>query len=209
MLKKLNRELTTREKFLLLILALIMIGAAYYFYVYEPSISQIKRLEQKQADLELEITEDEVKMEEIQKMKKEMDSIVEGTPEYTYMPSYNYEKQEISYLQDILTASTKEYHINFSKISRDKDQLRRKFSLSFTVSGYEDAKKIIKELEGSDIRCIIGDMSVGFDKSGKGDNEVDKDLFEKDITIDCSATFYETVYDAVEDLELPADGKSK
>ena len=195
MLKKLNRELTTREKFLLLILALIMIGAAYYFYVYEPSISQIKRLEQKQADLELEITEAEVKMEEIQKMKKEMDSIVEGTPEYTYMPSYNYEKQEISYLQDILTASTKEYHINFS--------------LSFTVSGYEDAKKIIKELEGSDIRCIIGDMSVGFDKSGKGDNEVDKDLFEKDITIDCSATFYETVNDAVEDLELPADGKSK
>ena len=209
MLKKLNRELTTREKILLLILALILIGAAYYLYVYEPSISQLNKLEQKQADIEVEITEAEAKLEEIQSMKKEMDSIVEGSPEYTYMPSYNYEKQEISYLQDILTSSTKEYNINFSKISRDREQLRRKFSLSFTVSGYEAAEKIIKELEGSDIRCIIGDMSVSFDEAKKGDIEVNTDLFDKDININCSATFYETVYGGIEDLELPASGKSK
>lgn len=209
MFKKLSRELTVKEKTLLFILILMLLGAAYYFFVYEPAVSQLSELEQKHEEIEEDITKAEAKLQEIKSMKKEMDSLEEGSPEYTYMPSYNYEKEEIAFLQGILAAQTKKYNISFSKITRDGEQLRRKFSLTFTASGYNAAEKIVEELEGSDIRCIIGDMSVSFSEPENGDNEVNTDLFDKDINISCTATFYETTYGGKKDSELPADGKSK
>lgn len=203
MIKKFNREFSTKEKILLLVLALIIIVAVYYYFVFQPAVSQISKLDAKAETLNEEIVEASAMMSEIELMRTEMDTIKEGTREYTYMPSYNYEKQEIDFLQNILSLQTKEYNISFSKITRDKNQLRRKFSLKFTASDYDAAEAIINQLEKSEIRCIIGDMSVSFDDS-------QEDIFEGEVGVTCSATFYETVYGGIEDSELPkANGNSR
>lgn len=201
MLKKLNRVFTTREKVLLLALSIIILGAIYYLSIYQPTNDKVKIWKREKESLEEQLVIADKRASQIANMKSEMEGLESRGLTPSFMPSYNAERQELEFLHDILSTNSTEYQANFSTVTRDGNQIRRNFSLSFAANNYSQALNVISSLENSSIRCLIGDMSIS-SQSGSG-------LLNGPVNVNCVATFYETMYEGTEDSDLPGDSKKK
>lgn len=192
-MKLLTRDFTTREKVLLAILLVVIIVAAYYLFVYRTIDDQIMSLESQNQTLESQLTIATAQVQRLQAMSEELGNDVLRS----YMPSYNSSKKELDFLNQTL-AETDDYLINFTTITRNGDQINRGYSLQFTAKNYKQAESIIEALEGSEIRCLIGDYRI-YPIQGE------EHLHRGKVQVALNGSFYETMYDGVADKELPED----
>ncbi len=192
-MKILSRDFSTREKILLVILLVIIITGAYYLFVWRTVDDQILSIRSQNSSMESQLTIATAQVERLQAMSEQIDNDILRS----YMPSYNASKQELDFLHGTL-AETEDYMINFTYINREGDQISRGFNLQFTARDYAQAKKIIKALEDSEIRCLIGDYKI--DPTDKQEY-----LLSGKVQVALSGSFYETMYDGVADKELPED----
>ncbi len=202
-MKTFNREFTVKEKALLVILVLIILGAIYYLMVYQPVTDSLRSARNEKLNLEDEILVAETKANQILNMQKEISGMESSGHILTGMPSYNAGKAEIDFLHETLSAQTTDYYVGFTQLTRQGNQIRRNFTLNFSADSYATAKKIVDTLENSEIRCLIGDMVVISGENGES-------LMEGPVEVNCVATFYETMYGGKEDSDLPEDsGKTE
>jgi hypothetical protein len=200
-MKNLTRDFSTREKALLLILALILIGLLYYWFVDVPVRDGIMSANSKKESANAELVVVNAKIAEMEKMEAELEEF--GTlGRAAYMGSYNNAEAEYAALNDIL-ADTDEYEIAFSALTRDGDMVRREFSIQFSTTGYEAAKRIITALENSEYRCRIGDLNCTAEQSQ--DTDADLKNWTGKILVSAKATYYETMVGGKPDEGLPAD----
>ena len=193
-----SKGLTTREKTLICILLLIIIGAVYFLVVHQPVSDGIESERSRTASIEDELIIVNAQAQKMAGMKTEMADLEKKGLSLSEMPSYNSSKQEIDFLHDVLSAQTLDYMVNFTKVTRMGNQIRREFSLRFTAKNYDDAEKIVDALEKSEIRCLIGDLDMG-------PVESEGSLFDDQVDVACVATFYETMYGGRADSDLPED----
>ena len=193
----LSREFSAREKTLLIILLLIILAALYYLFVFQPVSTRLQNTESNIVSLETQLIAYDAKVAKIKKMQQSVEEYTDNGHIVSIMPSYNAGKQELVFLNSTLAAS-EDYYVGFTNITREGNQIRREFSLKFTVSSYRDAENIINILEHSDLRCLISDFSV---KPEENDGTIENDKVE----VSCIATFYETMFGGVADAELPED----
>ena len=153
-MKFLTRDFSTKEKVFLAFLLTIIIVAGYYLFVYRTVDDQINALRTQSQSLENQLTIATARVERIQNMSEQLGNDVLKS----YMPSYNSSKKELDFLNMTL-AETDDYLINFTTLTRNGDQINRGFSLQFTARNYDQAESIIKALEESEIRCLIGDYT--------------------------------------------------
>ena len=192
-MKTLKRDFTRKEKILILVLTIIILGLLYYLVVDRTVRTGIA-----QANEEAAVLEDEANAinAQVQRLSEMQDEIMAESGDASYMPSYNASKQELEILNDVL-GDADSYTINFSDLLRDGDQIKREFTLSFTANSYGSAVSILDNLENSNIRCLLGDFQVS--ASGEGDSSVTGGS----VSVNCTATFYETMYGGIEDSDLP------
>ncbi len=192
-MKILTRDFSTREKIFLAILFVIIIVAAYYLFVYRTVDDQITALQTQSQALESQLAISTAQVERLQAMSEQMGNDTLRS----YMPSYNSSKKELDFLNATLSG-TDDYLINFTYLTRDGDQINRGFGLQFNAKNYAQAESIIKALEESEIRCLIGDYMI---------KPVDKEkhLLSGKVQVSLNGSFYETMYDGVADKELPAE----
>ncbi len=195
----LSRSFSAREKALMVVLGIIIIGALYYLLFLSPMLDQIASANANSEALENQLVAMDAKVERIKNMQKSVKNVGDNGHIVSMMPSYSAGKKELDFLNTTL-AESEDYYVGFTKITREGDQIRREFSLKFTVAEYKEAEKIMDELEHSELRCLISDFEV---------NTVEQDgvIAEDEIEASCVATFYETMYNAVPDAELPPDTK--
>ncbi len=187
------REFTRREKILLLALAIIVLVLLYFRFVDMPVRAQLEKAAQDKESLSVQLQLADAKIGAMRNMQKEMDAITEsGTA--SMMSSYNNSTEEMRILNDVLV-DARQYSVSFDKVTRDGDQIRRSFDLQFTVDSYEDMEKMIAALEGSKCRCLIGDVRCSRNDKPGADNNF--------ITVNTSATFYETMVGGTPDAGLP------
>ena len=203
-----SRDVNAKEKVLLVILVLIILGFCYYRFVDQPIRKNLAKADAEYSTLQKELTEANVKIRELQRMQNEIDEIT-AAGKFSYMPSYNNAKEEISLLNDILSNVASEYSVSFTSVTRTKDQIRRNFKLSFTAPDYETLQNIIDQLTGVDYRCLIGDCSVTT-STVKNKNPETKEVEETVVhKASATATFYETLVGGEADAGLPADSSKK
>lgn len=192
-MKLLTRDFTTREKIFLAALLIIITVASYYLFVYRVVEDNINALKAQGDSLESQLVIATAQVEKLQAMSEQMGNDTLRS----YMPSYNSSKQELDFLNNTL-AETVDYLINFTYLTRNGDQISRGFALQFTAENYAQAQKIIKALEDSEIRCLIGDYMM---------NPIDRKeyLLSGQVQVTLNGSFYETMYDGVADKELPAE----
>ena len=210
-----SRDVTAKEKVLLVILVLIILGFCYYRFVDQPIRKNLAKADAEYSSLQKELTEASVKIRELQRMQDEIDEIT-AAGKYSYMPSYNNAKQEVELLNNILEGAATQYSVSFTSVTRTKDQIRRDFKLDFTVPDHETARAIIDQLTVVDYRCLIGDCTTKkvilkdrirtLLESGRY-----QDTYEERIVYNVSAmaTFYETLVGGEADAGLPADSSKK
>ncbi|WP_408069807.1 hypothetical protein [Butyrivibrio sp. JL13D10] len=194
-MEKLNKELTGTEKILLAILGIVIIGALYYLFVFTPIEEGIASAKSEQNALEAELAIADARLVQIEKMSNELG---EGDKSaLSYMPSYNAGKAEIDFLHELLRKAD-DYSVNFTGITRENDLIRRDFAMTFTAGSFSKAEEIIKDLENSEIRCLVGDMMISpFVR--------ESNLQDGEVTVNLSGTFYETMQGGKPDKELPED----
>ena len=134
-----NRDVNTREKVLLVILVLIILGFGYYRFVDQPVRKNLAKADSEYASIQTELTEVRIKIRELQRMQDEIDEITSGGKD-SFMPSYNNAKEELALLNDILNDSVTQYSVAFTNVTRYKDQIRRDFKLDFTAPDYDSMK---------------------------------------------------------------------
>ncbi len=192
-MKILTKEFSTKEKILMAALLVIIVVAAYYLFVYRTVDAQINAHISERESLENQLAIATAQVDRIQSMSNELTNDTLKS----YMPSYNSSKKELDFLNATLK-ETEDYLISFTYLTRNGDQISRGFTLQFTGKDYAQAKRIIKTLEDSEIRCLIGDYMIN-----AGDQM--EYLLDGQVKVSLNGTFYETMYDGVADKELPED----
>ena len=200
-----SREVNAKEKVLLVILVLIILGFAYYRFVDQPVRKNLAKAEAEYSSLQSELTEVRVKIRELQRMQDEIDEITSGGKD-SFMPSYNNAKEELALLNDILNESVTQYSVAFTSVTRYKDQIRRDFKLDFTTPDYDSMKVVIDKLTGVDYRCMIGDCNCNVIKVK---DPMNPSLETTALSVSATATFYETMVGGTADAGLPPDSSKQ
>ena len=204
--------LSMKEKLLVVVFILFLLGLAYYRFFYIPTQESIDAAHSRRDDYQTQLIQVQQKEAQIRKMKEEIEALGD-LKNVSRMESYNNAKAELTLLNRVLEPAS-DYSIAFANVTRDGDQIRRSFSLSFTTSSFVAAKRIISSLEASDLRCLLGDIQYSFalrrasnEEETRGGRWIDDIYFFNVVTVNTSATFYETMYDGVPDAGLPVEVK--
>ena len=190
-MKIMSRDFTPTEKVLLVVLAIILLGLAYYHFVDQAVRDSITTAESERQMYQTELDSAQQKLMRLQTLRSSLDAL-EAEGKLSWMGSYNNSKEEVAFLNDIL-ADAQKYSISFSDVSRSGDQIRRNFTLQYQTADYAAAQDIMKRLCQGKYRCLVGDLKCAVDVDGV-------------VTINASATFYETMVGGAPDAGLPQDG---
>ena len=209
-MKIMSRDFTPKEKILLVILLLLVLFAAYYWLIYVPCGNAIDRANADRDATQVDLTIAAAKEAQLKKMQSELDSL--GELQYaSRMESYNNSKEELKLLNGVLEAAD-EYSVSFASVSRDGDQIRRNFTVEFKTVNFTTAKEIIQRLSESELRCLLGDVQYTTslyrlaDYETRANARLIDDIYYYDvITVDMTATFFETMVGGTPDAGLPAD----
>ena len=198
-MKVLSRDFTLKEKLLLLLLSLILVGLAYYQFVDQPVRSKVESAHAEANALTTELKTVEAKLEKMHRMRNELDDVTAGGTA-SEMGSYNNSKEEYQVLNDIL-GDALTYSITFANVTRDNDQIRRNFTFQFTTDDYEAMEGMIDDLLENHYRSLIDDLRCTASRDG--------DVTEGTITVNGTATFYETMVGGTPDAGLPESKPAK
>ena len=198
-MRVMSRDFSNREKVILLILILFLIGFGYYQFVDKPVRESLATAAAEKSALDSELSAVNAKIATLQRMQAEIEDITAGGNN-SYMASYNNSKAELKLLNDVLKAAT-QYSISFANVTRRGDQIRRDFSLQFTAPDYDSMRSIIQSLTGVEYRCLIGNMSCSLNKI-RFRNVTQYGALSVSVT----ATFYETMVGGEEDSGLASAG---
>ena len=189
-MKLLSRNFTTKEKVLMAILAIGLLGLVYYRFVFVRINTALTAANAEAQSLQTELDTANARIAQAQKMEQEL-SGVSSTGLLAKMGSYNNSKLETVFLHSVLS-DVSDYSISFDEVTRDGDQIRRNFSLKYTVPSYAAAESIMKALTSGDYRCLINEVNCEVGDTGA-------------TTISLNGTFYETMVGGTPDSALPAD----
>lgn len=187
---------SAKDKVILVILVIFLLGFCYYQYLHKPVKSRIEAAEAKKESLNAEIMSVNSEIAMYQRMQDEIDDII-ASGQDSYMASYNNSKAELKLLNDILSDAS-QYSVSFANVTRNGDQVRRDFSLRFVAPDYETMQRIIENLTGIDYRCLIGNISCSMSRLRLRDVDVEYGT----MTVDATATFYETMVGGSEDVGI-------
>ena len=189
-MKIMSRDFTNKEKVLLVVLALILVALAYYYFVDQNVRSTITSADAECQQLQTELDAVQQKIAHLQSLQNAMDEL-EASGNLTWMGSYNNGKAEVAFLNDIL-ADTLKYSVTFSNVTRNGNQIRRNFTLQYQTLDYLSAQNIMDRLNQGENRCVLGDVKCTMDADGR-------------VTINQNATFFETMVGGTPDAGLPVD----
>ena len=155
-MKVLSRSFSLKEKILLLLLSLILVGLAYYQFVDQPVRSALATAQAEADALSVELCAVEAKLARMRRMRAELEDVTAGGTA-SEMGSYNNSKAELAMLNDVLSEAL-QYSITFANVTRNGDQIRRNFTLQLIADSYDTMEHIINSINSSHHRCLIGDL---------------------------------------------------
>ena len=154
----LNRSFSTSEKVLMLVLAVLLVVACYYFLVVKNVADTIAANEDRLADIEISINAQEMLAADRARMKAELEALGEdGT--LPVVAVYDNIRNELNELNALMGGATT-YNLSFAQPTVEDKLVRREVTVSFTVPDYAAALDVVRKLENGTYRCEITDFSV-------------------------------------------------
>ena len=156
-----NRPFTTREKVMLVILSLMIIGICYYKFLLEPINDQIEQYNQMAAGEQDIITQNMALIQKKTEMEQELEAIFAENPDPDPIPNYDNSGVLMVEIHSILEG-TVDYTLSFSDTSLLSGGylLHRPLELEFSVTTYSQARAIINRLHDSKNINQISDLSI-------------------------------------------------
>ena len=152
----LNRSFSTSEKVLMLVLAVLLVVACYYFLVVKNVADTIAANEDRLADIEISVNAQEMLAADRARMKAELEALGEdGT--LPVVAVYDNIRNELNELNALMGGATT-YNLSFAQPTVEDKLVRREVTVSFTVPDYAAALDVVRKLENGTYRSVIGDM---------------------------------------------------
>ena len=165
-----NRELTGREKVMLLILIVLVMALGYYKLIFEPINDQVAAYRDSTEQEQTELTTELVRAEQLKKMESAVAELRQRG-DVKPIPAYDNSKALMVELHRIL-ASAQEYSLDFSAGTTEEDYIvLRPISLSYTTATYTQSRAILDALSGSDYMNKISNLSIQTE-TGRGESGV-------------------------------------
>ena len=177
-----NRELTKREKILLLIFAILIIVLGYYKIILEPINDQITNYEGMQLQEETEVDTKTTQAMKMAVMEKEIEKAKASGIERE-VPTYDNSKVLLPKLYEIMDAST-DYSMTFQDIVTEGNVVYRGIDITFQTRNYTQARKIIDEIIDMGYALEISDITM---------QETNDD--SSSMSTYMNVTFYEAIRD--------------
>lgn len=177
-----SREFTKREKILLVVMCVLLLGILYFQFVYKPAKANIKKYDT--TDIQEQLLTEQAKATSIEKMKNEM--ATNKASNVGEVSSYNNLTNEISALNDIFTPANT-FNLNFAAPVKDGGAVRRNIDITFSAGSYNTAESIIDALYSCKYRCLIRTVNITSSGGSVGSGSVSGTV---------KVTFFETLYNA-------------
>ena len=200
---RLSKQLSTREKVLLIVLCVLLVGALYYFFVHEPVSTGIETAKDGIAEAQNMSDLLQVKYEQKKRMLDELEQIkAAGDPQL--VPQYDNLEQIMAFLNKTF-ASTQDFSISFDNVSPGKDSkvARRSSRMSFTCRDYAQAKQVVSDLENCPFLCRMTNLSMAPTRTVMVNGIIykyedlygttDYNIMSGSVQVSLSATFYERI----------------
>lgn len=156
-----DRAFTAREKTLMIILALIIIGAVYYLFVYAPSSAAVESAQTQISQVESDLTVQQALATQRQSMEEQLKEIKSNGTAAQTTPKYDNNAKAVAEINKALSGA-KTFNLSFQdpEQSEDGTAMRRTCSISFTANSYAAAKSIIQDLIDGKYSCLVTDFSI-------------------------------------------------
>ena len=194
---KLNHTFSLKEKFLIFLALVIVLVVCYGKFFSGPLEERLKNEKEEQVSLEKTIASIQTQTAEMEKMKRELDTLKDAGKLIT-MPSYNAQSEEQNMLNLILKRTT-DFKLNFQKPTQNGKQIRRDFVISFNTQTYDQMEQVLEDFANSKMRCLISDVQVVTTQSKGTKEEPGHTIYAVQMT----GTFYETMVGGTWDPDLP------
>ena len=166
-----NRELTLREKVLLLILIVLVMVLGYFKLLYEPVSDRIARCREDTAQEQLALEQNAVKLAQMEKMEQALADIratIDEEVKHIFDQAYAKCEALLRELRGLL-AGTGEYSLDFGDGTTQQGYIvLRPVSMTYRTSTYEQSRAIIDRLSASDNINRISDLSIRRDERSGG-----------------------------------------
>lgn len=161
-----KRAFTTREKVLLVILAVLLIVVAYFKLLLEPINDSVEEYQAKTASEQDLILENTARLAKMNAMKKELQEIFDAG-DARPLPDFDNSEKLLVELNGIL-AKAQDYSLNFGSAAAIEGDyiIRRPISMTFRTASYQGARAIIDALHDSANINQISDVSMTVEKDG-------------------------------------------
>ena len=183
-----NREFTTREKILIVIFALLVIGICYYKFLLQPINDSIEQYQLNTEAEQSEIVQNQVILKKMDNMEKELEEI-KASGDAKPMPQYDNSEAVLTELNTILSQAS-DYSLSFGTVEALEETsyvMQRPVTLTFNAASYEVARDIMYELHDSDNINQISDISIAFDTDNGVSVSLSMSYFELTDATDTTA----------------------
>ena len=154
-----SRELTKREKLLLLVLVVMVLALGYFKLILEPINDQVSSL-RAAADMEqAELQTDLIKAARLQQMRQAIEEI-KASGDVRSIPQYDNSENLMVELHRIMS-TTLDYSLDCSAgVTQEGYIVMRPVVLTFRTSTYDQARQIVDRLCDGENVCQISDVSI-------------------------------------------------
>lgn len=175
--------MTKREKLMIVVLCLIMLGGFYILVVHQPIVNAHEKIASEMEEVEMEQMVTQTRLAEYNRMKAELEEIF-ALPEdqITSMPPFD-NIQTLFVRFNAIFAGT-EPQLSYSQATINGNVATRVVSFNFKAKNYEHARSVLTELTGMGYRCLLDSLSLGPEN---GNIETDA------LSVSGTITFYEQV----------------
>ena len=175
-------KLSPRETAMLIFLAVLLIGVAYYLGFYTPLQNDLASIASQSIEADTAITTSMAKVAKMNTMQEELDQILaRPAEELTEIAPYDNKEVVLTQLYGIL-GRTQDYSLDFTDPEvQDDGTVRRNISMAFTCANYTAAKAVIKDLTDSQWRCLVSNLAI----SGE------ENMMTDPVKVTATITFFE------------------
>ncbi len=162
-----NRELTKREKALLLVLVVLVLVLGYFKLVLQPINDQVSQYKAEAEAQQIQLEQDQIKVAQMNKMQQAIDQI-KASGESRSIPQYDNSGKLMTELHQIMSA-TLDYSLDCSAgTTQDSYIMLRPIVMTFRTSTYEQARQIIDQLCASENISQISDVNINVRSASSG-----------------------------------------
>lgn len=180
-----NRVFSKREKALLVILALLILVALYYFFVQRPVTETLETADSQIENLKIQGDVLEARAIKMNNMKKEIEQL-KASGNAVDIPEYDNLATVITFLNTVLSGK-EDYVATFAEPTLGGDNIaRRSVQISFTAPSYESAKAAVEALQNCPFLCRVDGVQMAPANNASLTNS-------KSVATSVTIVFYETL----------------